>query len=180
MNNKIKQRIIDEAQGDYKKFTASLIPNINNVLGVRIPVLRKIAKEAYKSDNWQDFVCSNDAEFMEETMLKGMIIGLIKDSPENILQLIKNFIPKIDNWAVCDTFCAGLKFTNKNKEKVWEFIQPYLNSDKEFEIRFGLVMILDYFVEEKYIKHIFKVLDNIKCMIITLKWLLHGHYLYVL
>ena len=130
-NQKIKQRILNEADPDYKKFSASLIPNIDNILGVRLPTLRKIAKEIYKSGEWEEFVNKQQCEFMEEVMLQGMIIGLIKTNPEEILEYVKNFIPKIDNWAVCDTFCNSLKFTNQNKELVWEFIRPYFKSDKE-------------------------------------------------
>lgn len=161
-NQKIKQRILKEADPDYKKFSASLIPNIDNILGVRLPTLRKIAKEIYKSGEWEEFVNKQQCEFMEEVMLQGMIIGLIKTNPEEILEYVKNFIPKIDNWAVCDTFCNSLKFTNQNKELVWEFIQPYFKSDKEYDLRFGYVMLLTHFIEEKYIEKILKLIDNFK------------------
>ena len=155
----IKTKILNEAEKDYKKFSASLIPNIDNVLGVRIPALRKIAKEIYAETGTDYLACSN-TEYMEEVMVQGMIIGLIKDKPEKILEHVKNFIPKINNWAVCDIFCVGLKFTNKNKELVWEFIQKYLNSEKEYDKRFGLVMILGYFTDDNYIDKVFQILDN--------------------
>lgn len=156
----IKKRLLEEAEKDYKKFAASLIPNIDNVLGVRLPVLRKLAEEIYKCENWQEFLKIEEFEFMEETMLQGMVIGFVKDKPEKILKLMENFIPKINNWSVCDSFCCGLKFTAKNKELVWNFILPYLNSDKEFEIRFGLVMLLNYYVNNEYIDKIFEITDR--------------------
>lgn len=155
----IKTKILNEAEKDYKKFSASLIPNIDNVLGVRIPALRKIAKEIYAETGTDHLACSN-TEYMEEVMVQGMIIGLIKDKPEKILEHVENFIPKINNWAVCDIFCGGLKFTNKNKERVWEFIQKYLNSEKEYDKRFGLVMILGYFTDDEYIDKVLNILDN--------------------
>ncbi len=155
----IKTKILNEAEKDYKKFSASLIPNIDNVLGVRIPALRKIAKEIYAETGTDYLACSN-TEYMEEVMVQGMIIGLIKDKPEKILEHVENFIPKINNWAVCDIFCGGLKFTNKNKERVWEFIQKYLNSEKEYDKRFGLVMILGYFTDDEYIDKVLNILDN--------------------
>lgn len=157
---KIKQILINEAENDYKKFSSNLIPNINNILGIRIPTLRKIAKQIY-TENWQDFLNEENPEFMEETMLQGMVISHIKDTPEKILEYIKDFVPKINNWAICDTFCCGLKFTKKNKEIVWNFIQTYLQSDKEYEIRFAVVMLLSYFIEEKYIDELLKLLDKI-------------------
>lgn len=157
---KIKQILINESENDYKKFSSNLIPNIDNILGIRIPTLRKISKQIY-TENWQDFLNEENPEFMEETMLQGMVISQIKDTPEKILEYIKDFVPKINNWAICDTFCCGLKFTKKNKEIVWNFIQTYLQSDKEYEIRFAVVMLLSYFIEEKYIDEILKLLNKI-------------------
>lgn len=158
----IKQRLLSCADKNYQKFSAGNIPNVDNILGIRLPVLRKIAKEIYKQGGWEEYINAGTQEFMEETMLQGMLIGLIKDSPEKILEYIKNFVPKINNWAVCDTFCTGLKFTNNNKKLVWDFIQPYLQSDKEYDIRFGVVMILSYFIEEDYLDEILKLLENIR------------------
>ena len=159
--HKIKQLLIEKADAKYQKFSASLLPNINNVLGVRLPILRKIAKDLYRFGNWTDFLNKTNNEYMEEIMLKGMIIGLINEPVDKILQCVKNFIPQITNWAICDSFCSGLKFTSKNKDIVWEFIQPYLKSNKEYEIRFGVVMILNYFIENEYIDRILQILDNI-------------------
>lgn len=156
----IKNRLLEEAEKDYKKFSSALIPNIDNVLGVRLPILRKIAKEIYQSDFWQEFVNDKNAEYMEETMLKGMIIGQIKATPKEILKYIKDFIPKIDNWSVCDSFCAGLKFTNKNLDLIWNFIQPYFKSKKEYYLRFVYVMCLDYFVKEEFIDKIFEKINE--------------------
>ena len=158
----IKAKLLKKSEKDYKNFSASLIPNINNVLGVRLPTLRKIAKEIYKNNEWEEFVNQQKFEYMEENMLQGMVIGLIKKQPEEILKYVQNFVPKIDNWAVCDSFCNSLKFTNKNKELVWAFLQPYFKSDKEYEIRFGYVMLLSYFIDEFYIDKVLKLIDNFK------------------
>ena len=158
----IKQILLEKSEEKYRKFSQSLIPNINNVLGVRLPILRKIAKEIYTKTDWQEFLIQNDFDYMEEVMLQGMVIGLVKDEPENILKLVNDFVPKIDNWSVCDSFCTGLKFVTKNQELVWEFIQPYFNSDKEYDIRFAFVMLLEYFTNENYIDECLKRIDEFK------------------
>lgn len=158
----IKQRILSEAEKDYKKFSQSLIPNIDNVLGVRLPILRGIAKEIYAKENWQEFLMQTDFEYMEETMLQAMVIGLVKDEPEKILELVKDFVPKIDNWSVCDCFCAGLKFTKKNQALVWKFIQLYFRSEAEYDVRFAYVMLLEHFVDEAYIDECLKLVDEFK------------------
>ena len=158
----IKQRLISQSEKDFQKFSASLIPNINNVLGVRIPTLRKIAKEIYRSGDWENFVNRKNCEYMEEVMLQGMVIGLIKQPPQKILQYIKNFIPKIDNWAVCDTFCNSIKFVSDNKNLVWEFIQPYFKSKNEYDIRFAYVILLSYYIDTDFIDRVLKLIDNFK------------------
>lgn len=159
--DEVREQILQETDEKYQKFSSALLPGVNNVVGVRLPVLRKISREIYKSD-WQTYLKNNDCIFMEETMLKGMVIGLIKDEPEKILNYIENFVPEINNWSVCDSFCCGLKFIKKNKELVWNFVQKYLNSEKEFEIRFGVVVLLNYFIEENYIDRVLEKLEKVK------------------
>ncbi len=158
----IKQILLQKSEDDFRKFSSALIPNINNVLGVRLPILRKISKEIYNEGYWQTFLEQTDFEYMEEIMLQGMVIGLVKKDPEEILGYIKNFVPKIDNWAVCDSFCTGLKFANKNQDLVWNFLQPYFQSEKEYDIRFGFVMLLGYFINEVYIDRVLLIIDKFK------------------
>lgn len=158
----IKKQLQINAEEKYRKFSQSLIPNINNVLGVRLPVLKKIAKEIYKSENWKEFLTQKDFDYFEETMLQGMVIGLIKDKPAKILEYVRNFIPKINNWSVCDCFCAGLKFSKQNQEFVWDFIQPYFKSNEEYEIRFAYVMLLNFFINENYIDKCLNLIDKFK------------------
>ena len=157
----VRKRIKLESEEKYQKFSSSLLPGVKNVAGVRLPILRKIAREIYKSD-WRNFLENNSYEFMEEKMLKGMVIGLLKEQADVIFNYIEKFIPDIDNWAICDSFCCGLKFINKNKSETWKFIQKYLNSKKEYEIRFGAVIILNFFVDKEYIDNALKILSKIK------------------
>lgn len=148
-----KTEIIEELEAladmKYKEFHSALLPGTNNILGVRIPQLRILAKRLAKQDNWRPFIENSDTQYYEETMLQGMIIGLAQMDLEERLKYIQLFIPRIDNWAVCDIFCGELKTTvRKAKEAVWQFMQPYLKSKEEFEIRFGIVMLFHYIDEE--------------------------------
>lgn len=161
MNKEIEKRIFELADEKYKEFHSGLCPNTKNIIGVRVPVLRNYAKEIAKGD-FRTYLNNAKDDYYEEIMLQGMVIGLSKMDLEERLTYIKKFIPKIDNWAICDVFCAGLKFVNKNEELVWEFLKTYKNSNEEFELRFFIVMLLDFYITDKYINEVIDILDTIK------------------
>ena len=163
MKEEIKRRLIELSDQKYKEFHGGLCPGTENIIGVRVPVLRKYAQELFKEKDWKQTIKEIDNDYYEEIMLQGMLIGQAKNEDINtILKYVEKYVPKIDNWAICDVFCAGLKITKKYKKEMWNFIQKYLKSDKEFEIRFAVVMILDYYIDEEYLKEDFKIFDNIK------------------
>jgi len=145
MIKKLKKELIKLSESEYKAFSEKLNPNTSNILGIRLPILRKIAKKILK-ENYQLFFQENDDEFFELTMLEGMVIGYL--NPNEQANYIKQFIPKINNWAICDSFCSGLK--NFKKDYSLNFLEKYINSDKEFEIRFGYVILLNYYIETNY------------------------------
>lgn len=146
----------------YQEFQKGLCPGVVNIIGVRIPELRKLAKELLKNYSSKELLENINDNYYEELMLQGMVIGGAKEDINTILKYVKEFVPKIDNWAVCDTFCTSLKITKKYKKEMWKFIQEYLKSDKEFELRFAIVMILGYFIDEEYLEKDFKIFNNIK------------------
>ncbi|MGF7047219.1 3-methyladenine DNA glycosylase AlkD [Paenibacillus sp. DS2015] len=161
MEISIKEQILEMVDEEYQKFSSALIPNINNVVGVRLPELRKLAKTIAKGD-WRTYLEQAESEYFEEVMLHGMVMGYIKADIKEILPYVATFVPKIDNWSVCDSFCTGLKFTKMNRQQVWDFLQPFLSSDREYELRFGVVMLLDFYIEEEYITRVLECLDNVK------------------
>lgn len=147
---KIRKILLENSDEKYRKFSSSLIPNTDNLLGIRIPFLRKFAKDIAKTCA-EEFLREKNCEYFEETMLQGMVIGLVKTDIAQRFELIKDFLPKIKNWSVCDCFCCGLKFTKDNRKEVLEFLKPYIKSENEYEVRFAAVILLDYFVNEEYI-----------------------------
>lgn len=180
MENSIQQALIEAAETKYKMFTASLLPGIENILGIRLPILRGMAKKIAKED-WRSYLQSAENTYFEEIMLQGMVIGYADIDAEERLKLIKKFVPLINNWSVCDSFCNGLKFTKENKEKVWEFLQSYLLSDKEYDIRFGVVMILNYYVEEEYALRAFALFNQITktdyYVMMAVAWAVSAYYI---
>lgn len=161
MKQKIKEKLFELADQKYKEFHSGLCPGTDNIIGVRVPVLRNYAKELVKEYRTEELLKQIDNQYYEEIMLQGMVIGLSKENFETLQEQIEEFVPKIDNWTVCDVFCAGLKATKKYKEEMWDLLQKYLKSNKEFEIRFGVVMILDYYIEKEYLEKDFQIFDAI-------------------
>lgn len=157
---KVREELISLSDEKYRDFHKNLCPGVENILGVRLPILRKISKNLSK-DNYLDYLNSKDLKYYEEIMIKGLTIGYIKVDNDTRFDYIKNFIPYIDNWAVCDSFCNNLKFTNKNMNEVWNFLMTYLSSSNEFELRFVIVMILNYFLTEKFIDDVLNIFNNI-------------------
>lgn len=159
--DKIKEQLLQMSEEEYRKFSSALIPNGEKMLGVRLPNLRKLAKSIAKAD-WRSYLMSAEDTYFEEIMLQGMVIGYVETNIEERFHLIENFIPKIHNWSICDSFCIGLKCAKQYPKEVWDFIHPYFSSRKEFEIRFAIVMALDFFVDEQHIDEIFLLLSKAK------------------
>jgi 3-methyladenine DNA glycosylase AlkD len=156
----IREQLEELAEEKYRSFSSSLTPGKDNILGVRIPMLKKMAKKLAKGD-WRAYLKEARDDSMEEVMLQGMVIYLSDSDIEEKLKLAQAFIPKIDCWPICDDFCNGFKAARKHRERIWEFIQPYLDSDKEYEIRFGVVMLLHY-LQPEYAPLAFSHFDQIK------------------
>lgn len=161
MENKIRQDLFGMQDLKYKEFHGGLCPGMDNIIGVRIPKLREYAKELYKSNNLKDIKIED--KYYEELVIQGMLIGFQTKEPiEKVIKQVEKFVPKINSWAVCDTFCAGLKVTKKYQPEMFEVIKQYLKSKQEYEVRFAIVMLLDYYINDQYIDQILQILDNVK------------------
>lgn len=158
---KVREELQGIADEEYRAFHSKLLPGTENILGVRVPELRKLAKRIAKEE-WREYFDAAPDMYYEEDMLRGLIVGYAKMSLEERLERIRQFVPAVKNWAVCDCVCSGLKFTKENREAVWEFLQPYFVSDKTYELRFAAVMALDYYVDEVYAPEVFRYFNGIK------------------
>lgn len=155
------QYLITQKDEKYKKFHSSLVLNSKyEMIGIRVPIMRKIAKEIAKT-NIEEFLKYAQNNYYEEIMIQGLVISHIKD--EKIFnKYFKEYISKIDNWALCDTFCSTIKIVEKYEDKYFkEAVKMSLNK-KEFISRIGLVMILDHFMNQKNLEIIFDTLNKIE------------------
>lgn len=136
-----------------KGFSQNLSRDGNPDLGLTLPECREIAKELalgdYKTILKEDFI------YYEEQMICGLIIGYLKIPFSKTIGLLKDFVTKVDNWAVCDSTISTLKSFKKNKEEGLKFIDYCFNLKTTFQIRFAYVLLLNYYIEEKYLDYIF-------------------------
>ena len=148
----------------YQKFHSSLLPSVENVIGVRMPLLRKLAKEILKGD-WQNYlqaVLPEKSTYYEENIIQALLIGTSKLSWQERHAYIKEFVPKINNWAVCDLFCSTLKEAQYYQEEYWQLIVPYFNSSNTYDLRFASVMLLNHFTGDEFVEEALNLLEAIK------------------
>lgn len=145
---------------EYKEFHSSLVLNSKyEMIGIRVPVMRDIAKKIAKG-NIEKFLEYAQDRYYEEVMIQGLVISHIKDE-KMFNKYFKSYINKIDNWALCDSFCSSIKIIRKFEEKYFkEAIKLALNED-EFISRVGIVIILDHFINQNNLNTIFDTLNKI-------------------
>ena len=159
----IRKELENFSDRDYAKFNKKSCPDTSKkIIGIKIPQLRNLAKQLVKTEYWRDTINEFNTHIFEETILKGLVIAYSKISIEEKILLIKEFLPNIDSWAITDTFCPTLKVKQKDLDIMWKFILPYAKSNKEFEARFAIIMMLDYYIIEDYIDKVIKVIDEIQ------------------
>lgn len=154
--------VLNEYKDDrFKDFTSALIPGSRPIIGVRVPVLRQIAKEIVKGD-WRTYLKDATEDTYEEVAIKGFVIGYVKEELGALLPYIAEHIEKIDDWSLCDGFCSNLKIVAKHPSEFLEFLLPYAKEDDEFKQRVVAVMLMNYYLADEYMDMSLNVLDSLK------------------
>lgn len=149
------------ADPDYKAFNEKTLPGVKTSYGIRLPVLRSLAKELLKGDPL-GYLGYAVPDSYEEILIRGLVIAGLKLPWEEKRSLVEGFLPLIDNWAVCDTFCNTLKPRfPEDSQKLWEFLLPYYTDEREFFVRFAVVMQLSHFIKAEYLAEGLKMLENV-------------------
>ena len=151
-----------EAEDEYRQFSERLIPDCKNILGVRMPKLRKIAKYISKG-NWREYIKFCKDSTFEETVLKGAVIGLAEVNFEEFSQLVNEYLSLIDNWAICDFFCGGLKQIKKYKKEFLTDIISFLEAENPWIKRAGLVFLKACYTDEEYVSEVLSLAEKTIC-----------------
>lgn len=164
----IHQQIAALAEPDYQAFASKLLPGETRLLGVRLPRLRQLARQWVRAegpaavDACLADCAGADASF-EYLLLTGMMIGCAATprAPWPQSQAwITAYIPHLRNWSLCDSFCAGLKVARSRPQELWALLLPYLDSEKEYDVRFAVVMMLNYYLDDAHIDEVLNALHK--------------------
>ncbi len=158
-NKELRTKLLKLSDKNYSDFQNKLGINTMPDLGIKIPILRNISKEIFKGD-YKSYLKNPNNKYLEEVFIESMVIGYIKDYKEALLY-IDRFIPKITNWGICDVFCGSLKIAKSHSNEMWAYINNHLSSGKEFTLRFCLVMLLSYYINNQYIDQVLEIVDKI-------------------
>lgn len=142
----------------FKDFSIKIIMD-NTLIGVRTPLLKDISKNIFKG-NYKEFLSICKPKTYEEKLIYGLVISNIKEFNKETIRYVNNYSKMINNWALCDLFCSNLKFVKNNKEEVYNYILDNINSDNLWIRRLCFVLLLNYYIEPKYIDNIFKLCDT--------------------
>ena len=148
MIEEIKQKLNELRTIKTQNFSKKLIPNSLPILGCKFPDLRKLAKEICKGDV-QSFLTEYDASSFELQLLYAYVISTAKMQIEERILYLRNFVPTIQDWAVCDGLISSLKCTKKYPKEMLEFILEYQLSHQEFEVRFLAEMLMAYYLTDE-------------------------------
>ena len=151
------------------------------VMGLHSPEIKQVAKQLSRKggevvvpDGTRQ-ICANGAEVIrafeavpsailcyEETVIWGYLINLEKCSLDERLAMLGRYVPVLDNWAVCDSYCAHAKWMARaDKAALWAFLQLWFRSEREFEVRFAVVVAMCYFLNEEWLDKVFERINRL-------------------
>ncbi len=159
------------------------------ILGVHVPEMRALAKELSHRSDALEMIAAFEREAIvdmrgctasqedagetkcrtrlsyEETVVWGLMINYVKVPLDRRLELVRRYVPYMDNWAVCDLFDSAAKWVKRERKNnsvvLWDLLCGYFASEREFEVRFAVVMAMSYFIDEEWLPEIFRQFDRL-------------------
>lgn len=146
----ITERLFELRDTEYAAFQAKLTPTVPQELfiGVRVPAARTLAKEIYKSGDYEEFLRDLPHRYYDENMLHGLILSEMKDYSRCVAE-VERFLPYVDNWAVCDIMSP--KVFMKNKKELLTKIREWSKSEHTYTCRFGMEMLMSFYLDDDFV-----------------------------
>lgn len=162
MNTVINQRLHELAESDYKRFNERLIPTNYEISGIRMPALKKLAKELSADPDVKNYLEGAEYTTYEHILLYGLVLGQLKKTPvETIFHYLDPLILRFDNWAHVDTIISALKIFGKYQDETLAHFLPLKTHEGEFTKRVFVIVLMDFFMDEAHIDTALKHLPEV-------------------
>ncbi len=153
---------LKEEKEDFREFSEKIISDTSlKIMGVKIPKIRELAKTLNCDKATLYGFFGETHVFLEEQLLHGFLLARLKDVNE-IYALIGKFLSGTDSWAVTDSVAAAMKILAKDKPRLLENVKGWLSSEKPYTVRFAVVMLLDYLINDLYVDTALELASEIK------------------
>ncbi len=156
--NDLRERLFAARDEDFRDFSVKLIPGCTNMIGVRTPVMKEMAKEIAGGD-WRSFLEDAPADYQEERIIRGFVICYARMDIDERMRWIGTQVPLMDNWAVCDSFFFRPR--PAESDRYFEFAKSYISRGGEYERRFGIVTMMK-FIDDGHIDEILELMDGVR------------------
>ena len=144
-----QKKLMEMGEGDYRNFYASLLPNLDpeTIIGVRMPTLRRFAREMEKAGLKEFFLASVPHDYYEENLLHVIFLSREKNV-DRAISGVNDFLPYVDNWAVCDSLRPAV--FRKHRDLLLGWVKTWMKDPRPFICRFGVEMLMLHFLEEGF------------------------------
>lgn len=162
----IRNQLFSLGEEKYRQFNRKLLPGEEHMIGIRIPKLRRLA-EKIAGEDFRSYLEEARSEigtdsYHEEIMLQGMVLGYAEMDRRERASYLDEFVPKIRNWAVCDSCASGCKFMRKEPGYWFDYLRKFRDSSEEYELRFMIVSMLSHFTDSAHIDEVLRCCNGIR------------------
>jgi len=173
--NTIRKTLMSYKDEEYAMFTVKLAPGIKleEVIGVRLPNLRKIAKEIIKNNEYADFLNDLPHKYYDENILHSIILSYLKDYDE-VINYVDAFLPYVNNWAMCDTIRPHS--FDKHKDKLIKKIKEWMKIKDVYTRRFAIDMLMTFYLDEDFKEEYLKIPASVKTDEYYLRMMIAWYY----
>ena len=163
----------------YQEFSKRVVV-YDDVLGIKVDVLKKIAKEISKGD-YKGFIENNNSNIYELILIEGLMYGYLKISFLELKEYLDKYILKLKSWGQVDSVVANLKIFKKNDKDGFIYAKKLIRNKNNFIKRFGIILLLDYYLHDKYIDKVLELISSIKTsdyyVKMAIAWLMSTAYI---
>lgn len=154
----LREQLLALGDPAFRSFQQRLIPGARELIGVRMPQLRRIARQIARGD-WRTFLDGAASRYYEERMVQGLVIGYARCTARERMERLTRFIPLVDNWALCDCCCC--RVAEAERPELWRLIDPLFSAEGEYTVRFAVVMALVNFIDEEHLEELLARLERL-------------------